>query len=182
MIPGININPQCHDIFSWDTLGNIKEGRKNLGETMPVLVYRMLAYSMTDVLCKQFGKEKADELFRQAGFKAGSEFAVHVLPLDADESTFISTLIQTMEQLKIGILRMEKTDFQKGEVVITVHEDLDCSGLPVSNELVCKYDEGFLAGILHAYTKQNYTVREVECWANGNRVCRFKGSVTDESE
>ena len=176
MIPGININPQCHDIFSWDTLGNIKEGRKNLGETMPVLVYRMLAYSMNDVLCKQFGKEKADELFRQAGFKAGSEFAVHVLPLDADESTFISTLIQ------IGILRMEKTDFQKGEVVITVHEDLDCSGLPVSNELVCKYDEGFLAGILHAYTKQNYTVREVECWANGNRVCRFKGSVTDESE
>ena len=182
MIPGININPQCHDIFSWDTLGNIKEGRKNLGETMPVLVYRMLAYSMNDVLCKQFGKEKADELFRQAGFKAGSEFAVHVLPLDADESTFISTLIQTMEQLKIGILRMEKTDFQKGEVVITVHEDLDYSGLPVSNELVCKYDEGFLAGILHAYTKQNYTVREVECWANGNRVCRFKGSVTDESE
>ena len=182
MIPGININPQWHDIFSWDTLGNIKEGRKNLGETMPVLVYRMLAYSMNDVLCKQFGKEKADELFRQAGFKAGSEFAVHVLPLDADESTFISTLIQTMEQLKIGILRMEKTDFQKGEVVITVHEDLDCSGLPVSNELVCKYDEGFLAGILHAYTKQNYTVREVECWANGNRVCRFKGSVMDESE
>ncbi len=182
MMPVKKINPQSHDMFSWDTLGNIKEGRKHLGETMPVLVYRMLAYSMNDVLCKNFGKEKADELFRQAGFKAGSEFAVHVLPLDADESTFIRTLIQTIEQLKIGILRMEETDFKKGEVVITVHEDLDCSGLPVSNELVCKYDEGFLAGILHSYTKQNYTVREVECWANGNRVCRFKGCVTDESE
>lgn len=182
MTPVLTMNPQRHDVFSWDTLGNIKEGRKHLGETMPVLVYRMLAYSMNAVLCKNFGQEQADELFRQAGFKAGSEFAVHVLPLDADENTFISTLIQTIEQLKIGILRMEETDFKKGEVVITVHEDLDCSGLPVSNELVCKYDEGFLAGILHSYTKQNYTVREVECWANGNRVCRFKGCVTDESE
>ena len=64
MTPVLTMNPQNHDVFSWDTLGNIKEGRKHLGETMPVLVYRMLAYSMNDVLCKNFGKEKADELFR----------------------------------------------------------------------------------------------------------------------
>lgn len=30
MMPVKKINPQSHDMFSWDTLGNIKEGRKHL--------------------------------------------------------------------------------------------------------------------------------------------------------
>lgn len=83
-------DPESHYRFSWDKLGDIEKGRKNLGESMPVLVYRLLEYSMNDVLFKNFGKDEADDIFRQAGFLAGSEFAKHVLPLDADESTFIS--------------------------------------------------------------------------------------------
>jgi predicted hydrocarbon binding protein len=59
--------------------------------------------------------------------------------------------------------------------VLTVGQDLDCSGLPVTNETVCNYDEGFIAGILEAYTGKKYEVREVDCWANGDRVCRFNG-------
>lgn len=31
----------------------------------------------------------------------------NALPLDVDESTFISTLVQTLETLKVGILRLE---------------------------------------------------------------------------
>ena len=77
-------DPESHYRFSWDKLGDIEKGRKHLGESMPVLVYRLLEYSMNDVLFKNFGKDKADDIFRQAGFLAGSEFAKHVLPLDAD--------------------------------------------------------------------------------------------------
>jgi predicted hydrocarbon binding protein len=70
---------------------------------------------------------------------------------------------------------MEKLDNETGEIVLTVGEDLDCSGLPVTGETVCSYDEGFLAGVLEAYTGTAYNVREVDCWASGARVCRFKG-------
>jgi predicted hydrocarbon binding protein len=56
-------------------------------------------------------------------------------------------------------------------------EDLDCSGLPITNETICNYDEGFIAGILNAYTGKTYEVRELDCWANGDRVCRFHGTV-----
>ena len=173
-------DPESHYRFSWDKLGDIEKGRKHLGESMPVLVYRLLEYSMNDVLFKNFGKDKADDIFRQAGFLAGSEFAKNVLPLDADESTFISVLASTLEALKIGLLRMEECDFEKGEFIITVHEDLDCSGLPATGELVCRYDEGFLAGILEMYAGKRFQVREVECWANGSRVCRFKGNIDDD--
>jgi len=70
-----------HEVFSWDTLGDIKEGRGDLGEDMPVLVYRLMQFTMLDVLSKAHGLEKANEYFRKAGFLAGSEYAKNVLDI-----------------------------------------------------------------------------------------------------
>ncbi|MDR3175205.1 MAG: 4-vinyl reductase [Desulfovibrio sp.] len=164
-----------HSSFSWENLGDIKEGRGDLGEEMPVLVYRLMQYTMLDVLSKEHGREQANEYFRQAGFLAGTEFAHNVLDLKADFEAFLANLQNSLQTLKIGILRMEAFNSDTGEIVLTVGQDLDCSGLPVTNENVCNYDEGFIAGILKAYTGKQYDVREVDCWANGDRVCRFKG-------
>ena len=167
-----------HENFIWNNLGNIKEGRGDLGEEMPVLVYRLMQYTMLDVLSKAYGLEQANEYFRQAGFLAGTEFAKHTLDLKAEFNTFVANLQKALQDLKIGILRMEDFDPNTGNIVLTVGQDLDCSGLPITNENVCIYDEGFIAGILEAYTGKKYNVREVDCWASGDRVCRFNGTVS----
>jgi predicted hydrocarbon binding protein len=164
-----------HSNFTWSQLGDIKEGRGDLGEDMPVLVYRLMQYTMLDVLGKAYGEDVANEHFRNAGHLAGMEFAKNILNLKVDFDTFIADLQKSLMDLKIGILRMEAFDHDTGNVVLTVGQDLDCSGLPVTNENVCNYDEGFIAGILEAYTGKKYDVREVDCWANGDRVCRFNG-------
>ena len=168
-----------HSNFSWSNLGNIKEGRGELGETMPVLVYRLLEYALNDVLVKEGGQEYSDEIFRKAGQLAGSEFAKNALDLTVDFDQFVSLLQRTLADLKIGILRFEQFDEQTGEFVLTVAEDLDCSGLPPTDEVVCTYDEGFLSGVLEAYSGKKYLVREIDCWANGDRVCRFNGKAMD---
>jgi len=165
-----------HEDFKWEKLGNIKEGRGDLSEEMPVIVYRLMQYTMLDVLSKKFGLDQANEYFRQAGLLAGIEFANNVLDLEADFSSFISNLQATLKDLKIGILRMEDFNNEDGRIILTVGQDLDCSGLPITGENVCIYDEGFIAGILEAYTGKKYDVREVDCWASGNRVCRFCGT------
>ena len=67
--------------------------------------------------------------------------------------------------------------FQWQDFTLTVEEDLDCSGLPVSGETVCDYDEGFIAGVLEAYTKKAFHVKEIDCWASGGRVCRFHATL-----
>ena len=72
---------------------------------------------------------------------------------------------------------MEDFNHGSGEITLSVEQDLDCSGLPITNENVCSYDEGFIAGILEAYTGKKYRVREVDCWASGARTCRFNGAV-----
>ncbi|MDR1421926.1 MAG: 4-vinyl reductase [Coriobacteriales bacterium] len=166
-----------HNKFAWDNLGDIKEGRGNLGEEMPVLVYRLMQFTMLDILTQNYGPEKANDLFRDAGFLAGVEFTKATLDLTVDLDTFIADLQKALEDLKIGILRMEAFDSETGNLVLTVGQDLDCSGLPMTNETVCNYDEGFIAGILETFTGKRYDVREIDCWANGDRTCRFRGTV-----
>ena len=168
---------ETHNVFKWENLGDIKQGRGELGEEMPVLVYRLMQFTMLDILTKTYGPEKANDLFREAGFLAGFEFAQASLDLEADLDGFVADLQAALAENKIGILRMEAFDTATGNLTLTVSEDLDCSGLPVTNETVCTYDEGFVAGILNAYTHKDYDVREVDCWANGDRTCRFNGVV-----
>ena len=169
--------PETHNAFTWENLGNIKEGRGDLGEDMPVLIYRLLQFTMLDVLTNTYGADIANDLFREAGFLAGSELTKHVFDLTVDLNTFIVNLQKTLADLKIGILRMEVFDPETGNLILTVGQDLDCSGLPITNENVCSYDEGFIAGILKAYTGKDYNVCEIDCWASGDRTCRFSAVV-----
>ena len=74
---------------------------------------------------------------------------------------FIAQLQRVLRELKIGILRIEEMDLDNMKMLLTVAEDLDCSGLPVSDETVCEYDEGFIAGILEAYTGKKFYVKEI---------------------
>ena len=170
-------NSRKHEVFTWAGLGDIQAGRGDLGAEMPVLVYRLMQFTMLDVLSRAHGLDKANEYFRDAGFLAGYEFAKNTLNMEADFDSFIAQLQKVMHELKIGLLRMESFDPASGSIVLTIGQDLDCSGLPITNENVCVYDEGFIAGILEAYTGKKYEVREVDCWADGDRVCRFNGQV-----
>lgn len=163
--------------FTWDSIGDVIDGRQNLGESMPVFVYRLLQFTLKDELARRFGNETTVDIFRKAGELAGKEFASHLLNLDLPFNEFVAHLQNVLEECKIGILRVEQFDTATGRAVLTVGEDLDCSGLPITGETVCNYDEGFLAGVLKMYTKKEYVVTEVDCWATGSRVCRFNAEV-----
>jgi len=160
--------------FSWKDLGNIEEGRPNLGLMVPVSFYRLLQYTIRDVLIKRYDVKTSQDIFVEAGRLAGYEFCQNILNKDLDYKDFLSELQKVLKESNIGILTIEKADFESMEFMLTIAEDLDCSGLPVSNETVCNYDEGFIKGILEAYTEREFSVIEIDCWASGHRVCRFR--------
>lgn len=166
--------------FTWESLGDIEEGRGTLGQEMPVIVYRLFQYTLKDVLNREFSPEYAAEIYREAGHLAGTHFAKNVLDLSGDFDFFITNLQRALKELKVGILRIEKADMDTFNFTLTVSEDLDCSGLPVTDETVCDYDEGFIAGILEAYTGEPFNVKEIDCWANGDRTCRFTADIINE--
>ena len=160
-----------------DYLRYDKDCRGNLGADIPVMVYRMLEYSLKDELVRRYGKQTQIEIFRSAGRTAGEYFAKNFLDMSLPLDRFVAQLQTKMQELRIGVLRIEDVDEASGKIILTVAEDADCSGLPVLGETVCNYDEGFIAGILSLYSGKSYTAIEVDCWATGDRVCRFRAEV-----
>jgi predicted hydrocarbon binding protein len=159
--------------FSWDLLGDIAIGRPNLGQNMRLEVYRLMQYVFRDVIEQHVGTDKTDQIFYEAGKLAGGQFYKHVFSGIKDFNAFIKSLQETLRDMGIGILRIEEADMEKGTLVLTVSEDLDCSGLPELDYEVCVYDEGFIAGLLESFTGIPFKVKEVDCWCTGDRTCRF---------
>ena len=157
-----------------------ENSRGNLGEELPVLVYRMLEYSLKEELIRRYGKDEQVEIFRSAGRMAGEYFAKNMLDLTQPLDAFVNELQKKMQEMKIGVLRIEDVDEASGRIILTVAEDADCSGLPILGETVCNYDEGFISGILSTYSGKPYTAIEVDCWATGDRVCRFHANVEEK--
>lgn len=159
--------------FVWDDLGDLKKGRPNLGSSVPVMIYRLLQYTFRDVMITELGVNKANDIIIKAGNLAGKQFCENMLNRELDFNGFISQLQNVLKEQAIGILRIEKVDLENMKFILTVAEDLDCSGLPPIDEVICQYDEGFIAGIMEVYTGKPFQAKEIDCWASGGRLCRF---------
>jgi uncharacterized protein len=167
--------------FCWENLGNLEIGRPNLGLMAPVLVYRLMQYSLKTVLANKLGPEETRKIFIEAGRLAGEEYCHQLLDTQLSLDKFLVELSKKLAEWKIGLLEIEDIERETLEMILTVSEDLDCSGLSKSDQTLCDYDEGFLAGILKAYTGKDFQVEEVACWALGDRICRFKVTVQHSS-
>ncbi|MCX8061464.1 MAG: 4-vinyl reductase [Anaerolineales bacterium] len=160
--------------FRWELLGNLRLGRPNLGPITSLHAYRLMEFTFRDVLEQTVGTEQTDQIFYAAGRLAGQQFYQNALKPVHDLNEFIRELTLTLREWGIGILRIEKLDLKRGEIVLTVSEDLDCSGLPELDDEICVYDEGFLCGLLESFTGQPFKVKEIDCWCTGDRTCRFR--------
>jgi predicted hydrocarbon binding protein len=159
--------------FKWKDIGNITNGRPNLGTTTHVATYRLMQYTLRSTLSKTYGSEATQEIFYKAGELAGKEFCKHMLDTSLELIPFITLLQNKLLDLKIGILKVEHSNLEQMHFTFVIEEDLDCSGLPFTNETTCDYDEGFFAGILFTYSGIEFSVKEIDCWSSGERVCRF---------
>jgi len=167
--------------FSWALLGNIEEGRPNIGNMTRVEVYRLMQFTFRDVMESKLGTEMTDQIFYDAGKLAGTAFYEHYLNEVESLSDFINRLQELLRELGIGILRVEHIDMEKGELILTVSEDLDCSGLPENGIEICTYDEGFISSLLEAFTGLPFKVKEIDCWCTGDRTCRLLAKTLELS-
>lgn len=159
--------------FDWSLIGDLEMGRPNLGNTTRVEVYRLMQFTFRDVLERKYGTEVADEIFYEAGHIAGKAFYDQFLSGATDLSGFVKATQDAMREYGIGIFRVEEADDDAEKMILTVGEDLDCSGLPELDYEVCTYDEGFIAGAVESFTGNTYDVKEIDCWCTGDRTCRF---------
>ena len=168
------------DAFSRDLLGDLQAGRPNLGDWIDIRIYRLMQFTFRDVLEREYGAEEADRVFREAGKLAGLHFFQRILPDARHFQALVASLQAAFTELGAGIVRVESADPPYDEIILTVAEDADCSGLPDLEDEICHYDEGFIQGILESFTGRRYRVREIDCWCSGDRVCRFHAKARED--
>ena len=165
--------------FKWDeTVGaDMKLARPNLGPETRVEVYRLFQFTLRDVLEQHYGTEMADNLFREAGVMAGKAYYEKFLSGITNVSVLAAGIQKSFDDLKIGIFQVEEAADDNSRFIFTVEEDLDCSGMPDTSDVVCIYDEGFIQGILESFSGKGFNVREIDCWCTGARTCRFEAKL-----
>jgi predicted hydrocarbon binding protein len=141
-----------------------------------VEVYRLFQFTLRDVLEQHYGAGMADELFREAGVLSGRSFFARYLAGAKDLSALAAAVQKAFTEMGIGIFRVEKADSEGRHFIFTIDEDLDCSGLPDSSDVICVYDEGFIRGVLESFSGEGFDVREIDCWCTGSRTCRFEAT------
>lgn len=159
--------------FAWNLLGDLEVGRPNLGPTVRLEMYRLMQFCLRDAMETALGSDGTDTVFFNAGRIAGKAFFQRYFPTRPDFNGFIREVQGLLLRLGVGVLRVEEAAPGLERLVLTVSEDVDCSGLPDTQEEVCTFDEGFLSGLLQAYSGQEYSVKEIDCWCTGDRTCRF---------
>lgn len=172
-------NKEGYYDFDWKFIGDIKLGRPNLGSKTSVAMYRLMQYSIRHILNSRLGEEHADKIMFDAGKVAGYAVFNNLLSeyKGLELNKFLAQLEKLLIELEVGIIRMETANLEKFEFTLVVEEDLDCSGLPILDEEVCTFDEGFISAIFSAYTGKEFIAKEVDCWCTGDRVCRFEVSL-----
>lgn len=166
--------------FSWELIGDVEEGRENLGTQMDVDVYRLMQFTLRDVMEQKIGADETDQLFYEAGILAGKEFYKKLIAPVETLDEFVSKTQKMLKEKKIGILRIESVADE--EVMLTIDEDLDCSGLPVMDYESCIYDEGFVSSLFESFTGKPWVAREIDCWCTGARTCRFQVKMIEGAE
>ena len=160
--------------FNNNLIGNVKQGRPNLGVDVSVELYRLMQFTLRDALEQEVGCEKTDKIFYNAGMLAGKYFYERYIQKADSLEDFIQKTQLHLKEKGVGVLRIEEINLKDRTVILTVDEDLDCSGLPEIDYETCIYDEGFIAALFQCFTGEEWTAKEIDCWCTGARTCRFE--------
>jgi uncharacterized protein len=71
-------------------LGQINVGRPNLDFKTDVAVYRLMQFTLRDVLIKKYGVQEADGIFYAAGETAGKHFYENLITKRASFGDFVA--------------------------------------------------------------------------------------------
>jgi hypothetical protein len=117
-------------------------------------------------------KEDTDYL-RKEGYSAGVEFSNNIMDMVILPDDSINTLQKKLHDYKINVLRMESYDIDTGNITISFEHEIDFNKLQLSNNDLCSFNEGFVAGILEVYTGRKYDVQLAN--NKDNNIQRFNG-------
>ena len=134
-------------------------------ENDPFEFFRLIFHTLRISLLTQ-GVD-IDPILHEAGLKVGE--ALYEKVKDPDMDTFLGNIANFWETHSLG--SVEVKDFKP--LTISVQDCFECSGLPYLGRPACAFDSGILESLFSLYNEEEAKVKETECYALGDKACRF---------
>jgi predicted hydrocarbon binding protein len=131
--------------------------RPNLKNVLPLATYRLLRISGMNEL---FGESTKPVLYR-LGKILVSYFDVKT------EDDFL----KLVKELGIGI--PEIVNRTEDAITVNLYECMTCAGLPITGELICDLECGFIAGGIEKITGKKTKGTQTKSWTAGDDYCQF---------
>jgi predicted hydrocarbon binding protein len=160
-----------------DLIGNPVEGRKVLGEMVPVQLFRALRLVGVMEGMKEIAGRGANAIIYRGGRNLGLNIGKSIsdqLTVPHDLNSYLSGVINTCQHLGIGLLSTAGGSFDNGKVYLQVDECVSCAGMPDVGEVVCHFEGGMIAGIIENFIHKQIRCKEIKCWGKGDGLCLFE--------
>lgn len=141
--------------------------RPQLGEEVPLLVFRAFRVFTGIYLEDVVGEKGASALIQKAGRELGKE--VGAMLFDEKLSTYLSRVADFVKDSKIGLLL--PVEFTEDRLVVALDECITCSGMPNIGKSICHFEAGFVAGVVESHAKKRVRAYETKCNAKGDHIC-----------
>lgn len=162
--------------FEMKSVGDVAV-RKELGPTTSVEMFRIVRTCLVDTIGIFMGEEVGNDAIYGSGKVAGHEIYQNFLKDVKELNELVTKVTDLLKALKVGLLRVDKADVEKGELLITVDECASCAGVPDIGKPICHFEGGIIAGILEEFTGKEVEAKEIKCWAMGSGTCQFEVKI-----
>lgn len=160
-----------------ELIGSPAEGRKVLGEMVPVQLFRALRLVGVMEGMKEIAGRGANAIIYRGGRNLGLNIGKSIsdnLTVPNDLSSYLTGVVNTCHNLGIGLLSTAGGSFDSGKVYLQVDECVSCAGIPDIGETVCHFEGGMIGGIIENFTNRQVRCKEIKCWGKGDGVCLFE--------
>jgi predicted hydrocarbon binding protein len=133
---------------------NVRPTLKNI---LPLETYRLLRVSGMQEI---FGESTGPVLYRLG------KILISYFDLKTEEE-----FLQLIQKLGIGLPKIYKST--EDNVIMHLFECMTCAGLPITGELICNLECGFIAGGYEKITGKKAKGTQTKSWTTGNGFCEF---------
>ncbi len=145
--------------------------RATLGPMVPIRLFQALRVVGMGTALEGMVGGGARTIVYQSGQQLGQILGDAVLPsAKGDLDAYLGLIHKLCQDLRIGVVGVDKMDLSNGELTLRVDECVSCAGL-VASHPICHFEAGMVGGIVRAFVKGPVKAVETRCHAVGDDTC-----------
>jgi uncharacterized protein len=143
-----------------------KIDRPQLGDTVPLLVFRAFRHFSSDYVEEIMGRG-VSTVFQNGGRELGREVGRNLYSSDLHQ--YLGSVVQWVWECGVGVLK--PVELSESNIILALDECITCAGMDNIGKRICHFEVGLVAGVVETFLQRKVPAEESKCGANGEGTC-----------